>query len=232
MRVLVGTSGWNYDPWRGPFYPEDLAKTKWLGWYASRFPTVEINYSYYRIPTEKTLRDWAAGTPESFRFALKASQKITHEARLDDAGEVTTFFCERTRLLGEKLGPILFQLPPSLKKDAERLRTFLAGLPAGTRAAFEFRHASWFDEETWGTLRGAGAAVCVADSEDLETPLVATAPWGYLRLRREDYADADLDRWAERIRGAGWTEDVHVYFKHEDAARGPQLADALIARLG
>jgi len=232
MRLLAGTSGYNYDAWKGRFYPDDLPSSKWLAFYAERFPTVEINSTYYRIPAVKVFASWAAQTPDHFRFAIKASQRITHQARLKpEATDTTRFFLERTTALGTKLGPVLFQLPPNLKKDAPRLAAFVATLGTGTRAAFEFRHASWFDDEIYATLRAAGAALCIADSTDLATPLVATAPYGYLRLRREDYGEDDLDRWAGRIRDAGWTEEVFVYFKHEDEARGVELANGLARRL-
>lgn len=231
MRVLVGTSGYNYDTWKGPFYPEDLPAKKMLSFYATRFSTVEINYTFYRHPTAKTYEGWAAETPAGFSFALKASQRITHRARLKDAEEPVRFFCEGATALGDKRGPILFGLPPNLKKDLPRLQAFLATVPAGVRAAFEFRHPTWLDDETFAALREAGAALCVADSDDLETPCVATAPWGYLRLRKADYDPAALERWAGLVEGAGWAEEVFVYFKHEDEARGPALADALRAAL-
>lgn len=231
MRVLVGTSGYNYDTWKGRFYPEDLPAKKMLSFYATRFPTVEINYTFYRNPSVSTYEGWAGETPAGFSFALKASQRITHRARLKNAEEPTRFFCDGTRVLGDKRGPVLFGLPPNLKKDLPRLREFLATLPAGLPAAFEFRHPTWLDDETFGALREAGAALCVADAEELETPCVATAPWGYLRLRKPDYDAEAIATWAGRIRDAGWTGDVHVYFKHEDEARGPALADLLIAAI-
>ena len=232
MRLLAGTSGYNYDAWKGRFYPEELPSSKWLAYYAERFPTVEINSTYYRIPAAKVFTGWSAQTPDAFRFAVKASQRITHHARLKpEAADTTRFFLERAASLGAKLGPVLFQLPPNLKKDAARLAAFLTTLGAGTRAAFEFRHASWFDDEIYALLRASGAALCIADGEDLATPLVATAPYGYLRLRREDYGEVDLDRWAGRIRDAGWSEDVFAYFKHEDEARGVELATGLTRRL-
>ena len=230
MRLLVGTSGYNYDAWKGRFYPEGLPAKKWLAYYAERFATVEINYTFYRNPNRKTYENWAAETPPAFSFALKASQRITHRARLKEAAEPLQFFCDGSTALGDKRGPILFGLPPNLEKDLPRLQAFLTLLPNDVRAAFEFRHASWLDEETFATLRSAGAALCIADAAELETPCVATAPWGYLRLRREDYDDAALDRWADRIRAAGWTDDVLVYFKHEDEAKGPALAAALRSR--
>jgi uncharacterized protein YecE (DUF72 family) len=232
MRVLAGTSGYNYDVWKGPFYPEDLARAKMLAFYAGRFPTVEINYSFYRKPTRKALEEWARRTPEGFRFVLKGWQRVTHQARLREAGELVAAFCETARALDGKLGPILWQLPPNLKKDAARLRDFLGTLPADVRSAFEFRHESWFDDETYALLGEAGAALAVAESEELATPLVRTAPFGYFRLRREDYHRAALAAWASRIGAAGFTDDVYVFFKHEDEARGPALAAEFAALLG
>lgn len=231
MKVLCGTSGFQFDAWREHFYPDDLASNRMLEYYAERLPTVEINYTFYRLPTTKTLESWLAQTPPTFRFSLKASQRITHRARLKEAGESVVFFSERVKALGDRLGPVLFQLPPNLKKDADRLRAFLPSIPAGMRAAFEFRHESWFDDETFDLLKGAGAALCFAEDEKLETPAVRTAPFGYLRLRRAEYDDAALDAWAEKLRGLGFTEDVHVYFKHEEAAQGTKLAKAFAERM-
>ena len=224
MRVLAGTSGYNYEPWRGPFYPEDLPKTKMLAYYATRFETVEINYSFYRKPTAKILSGWAAQVPEGFRFALKAWQRITHHARLRESAELVSTFADAARALGPRLAPILYQLPPNLKADAVLLSDFLNQLPRDLPAAFEFRHASWFSDETFGALRDAGAALCVAESDELATPRVRTAPFGYLRLRKMEYDDAQLRSWAEWVRGAGFAQDVYAYFKHEDEARGPQFA--------
>jgi uncharacterized protein YecE (DUF72 family) len=223
VRALSGTSGYNY-AWRGTFYPEELPKTGMLSFYASRFPAVEINYSFYRRPTQKILEAWASQTPPSFRFALKSWQRITHQLRLKDAGEAVASFCEVASVLGPQLGPILFQLPPFFKKDAPVLREFLAQLPPSVRAAFEFRHASWFDDEIADALRSANAALCIADSEELTSPLWRTAPFGYFRLRRQDYDAAALSAWAQKIRGAGFEDDVFVFFKHEDRAKGTELA--------
>ncbi|HEX9578692.1 MAG TPA: DUF72 domain-containing protein, partial [Myxococcales bacterium] len=172
MSLLVGTSGYNYVAWRGSFYPEDLSSRKMLAYYAERFATVEINYSFYRKPTAKLLLGWAAQVPETFRFALKAWQRITHQKRLRDCADLVTAFCDAARALGPRLGPVLYQLPPNLKADVALLRDFLNQLPRDLKAAFEFRHQSWFAEETWQALRDAGAALCVAESEELATPLV------------------------------------------------------------
>ena len=226
MRVLIGTSGYSYKPWKGSFYPEDLPDAEMLRFYASRFPTVEINNTFYRMPTRSLLERWAEETPEEFRFVLKAPQKITHRERLR-ASDSLGYFFETASSMGRKLGPALFQLPPNFKKDGERLRGFLAALPAGRRSAFEFRHESWLDDETFTALREAGAALCAADTDETEATLLATADWGYLRLRRSDYSDVDLRAWAEKIRAQPWKE-AFVFFKHEEEGKGPKLAEALM----
>lgn len=235
MRVRVGTSGYSYKAWKGTFYPKDLPDAAMLGHYSSRLPTVEINNTFYRMPSKTVLTRWAGEVPASFSFVLKAPQRITHQRRLTaGAAPDVAYFLETAEVLGPRLGPLLFQLPPFLKKDAARLREFLALLPAGTRAAFEFRHASWFDDETYSVLRTAGATLCSADTDDSGddgAPVVPTASWGYLRLRRADYGDADLEAWVERIGAQPWDE-VFVFFKHEDAGKGPALAARLIDRLG
>jgi uncharacterized protein YecE (DUF72 family) len=230
MRVLCGTSGYNYEPWRGRFYPADLPKSKMLPYYASRFAAVEINYTFYRKPTEKLARGWAAQVPDGFRFSLKAWQRITHHARLREAEEMVASFSEAARALAEKLGPVLYQLPPNLKRDDALLGDFLDQLPRDVPCAFEFRHQSWFDDETFRALERAGAALCLAESEELATPRLRTAPFGYLRLRRPDYSEADLDGWAAWVRDAGFKKDVCAFFKHEDEAKGPQFAEAFARR--
>ncbi len=231
MKVHVGTSGYNYPAWRGRFYPERLPPKKMLAFYGEVFPTVEINYTFYRMPVPKSLEEWAVATPGNFRFALKASQRITHRNRLKDSAELVDYFCTTAAALGDKLGPILYQLPPNLKLDIGRLEAFLSQLAADSRSAFEFRHPSWFNDQVLDALRRAGACLCVADTDDLETPLERTAGFGYLRLRRPDYDAAALDTWAARIRNAGFSDDVFIYFKHEDEARGPALARDLMQRL-
>jgi uncharacterized protein YecE (DUF72 family) len=230
-RVLVGTSGFSYPSWRGAFYPEDLPASRCLAFYAERFGTVEINNTFYRMPTEKLLAGWAAQVPEGFRFALKAPQRITHQLRLRDAGEPASRFCALATTLGTRQGPLLFQLPPNLRADVPRLAAFLALLPAGVEAAFEFRHESWLADATYEALAARGAALCVAEGEALAAPVVATAPFGYLRLRREDYAPAEIDAWARRIAETRRWERVHVYFKHDDAGRAAAFARALLDRL-
>ena len=230
MRVRVGTSGYAYPEWKGTFYPEDLPASRFLAHYAERFDTVEINNTYYRLPNAKTVEGWAKGVPPGFSYSLKASQKITHFKRLKDTASEVEYLFRIAAGLGEHLGPILFGLPPNLKKDLPRLTDFLAALPAG-RSAFEFRHESWFSDDVYEALKKHGAALCVAEAEDLAVPLVATASWGYLRLRREDYADADMSVWADKIAAQPWDE-AFVYLKHEDAGKGPALARVLLDALG
>jgi uncharacterized protein YecE (DUF72 family) len=228
VSVRVGTSGYNYAEWKGSFYPEALAAAKMLPYYAARFPTVEINATFYRMPTAKTLAGWAAATPDAFVLALKAPQRLTHFARLRNVDEPLRVFCDTARTLGAKLGPLLFQLPPNFKKDADRLAETLFQLPPDLRCAFEFRHESWLAEDVYDLLRRRNAALCVADSETASTPLVATADFGYLRLRDEGYTDADLARWARTI--AELTDrwrDAFVYFKHEESGTGPAFARRL-----
>src|SRR2546422_2250857 len=227
VRPRVGTSGYNYEAWRGSFYPEDPPAKKMLGYYADRFDTVEINYSFYRKPAPKILEGWAAQVPERFRFALKAWQRITHQKRLRDVSELVSSFADAARALGPRLAPVLYQLPPNLKADVALLRDFLHQLPRDLRAAFEFRHESWFTDETFAALRDAGAALCVAESEELATPVVRTADFAYLRLRRLDYDEAALSKWADFAKAS--PGDVFVYFKHEDEARGPVFAQQFLA---
>ncbi len=231
-RVLVGTSGYNYPEWRGTFYPEKLATAKMLPYYAERFPTVEINYTFYRVPTEKLLAGWAAATPKSFTFTLKAPRRLTHDAKLQPSDDLLDVFCRTARTLGPKLATLLFQLPPTFKKDAGVLRAFLAQLPEGTRAALEFRHASWFDDEVFEALRSRNIALCVADSEKLHSPLEITADYAYFRLRDEGYQQADIETWAERIRTLKNVTEAFVYFKHEEQGLGPDFARRLMTALG
>ena len=228
MRVLTGTSGYSYKEWKGVFYPEDLPNDRMLAYYAERLGAVEINNTFYRMPSESLLASWAEQTPETFRFVLKASRRITHFKRLKDCESELEYFLETAVTLGERLGGLLFQLPPNFKKDAERLGAFLDTLPPRCRAAFEFRHESWFDDETWDLLSGhRGATLCVAETDpdtwwsDGESELPVTADWGYLRLRREDYTDDDLAAWAERVSRQEWAE-TYAFFKHESA--GPSHA--------
>jgi uncharacterized protein YecE (DUF72 family) len=226
MRVLAGTSGYSYREWKGSFYPEDLPASEMLRYYAERFPAVEINNTFYRMPRAEVLSGWAEQVPDGFRFALKASQRITHQKRLKEAGDAVDYFFRVATTLGDRLGPTLFQLPPNFAKDLPRLESFLSGLPPGSLAAFEFRHASWFDEPVFAVLRAQRVALCIAEDENLATPLEPTTDWGYLRLRRQDYGEEDLLRWAERIRMQPWRE-AYVFFKHEEEGKGPALAQAL-----
>jgi len=226
MQVLVGTSGYSYKEWKGTFYPEDLKAADMLRYYAERLTTVEINNTFYRMPKASVLENWAAQVGDSFVFVLKGSQRITHMKRLKDAGESVAYLFETAAVLGPKLGPVFFQLPPYLKKDTPRLRAFLDLLPADRSVAFEFRHESWFDEEVYEALRARGAALCAADTDesgDEGAPVVPTGGFGYLRLRRATYSDADLAAWAERVRGQAW-DRAFVFFKHEDAGKGPAMA--------
>ncbi len=231
-RFWIGTSGYNYPEWKGSFYPEKLPATRMLSYYADRFSTVEINYTFYRMPTEKLLTGWAGTTPEHFRFTLKAPRRITHDARLQQCEELVRAFCRAAQALGPKLGVLLFQLPPSFKKNLEVLDGFLEYLPPRTPAAFEFRHASWHDEEVFDRLRTRGLALCIADSERMTTPIEVTADYGYFRLRDGGYQEADIVRWAATIARCGATcRDSFVYFKHEEKGKGPALAQLLMKRL-
>jgi uncharacterized protein YecE (DUF72 family) len=231
--IWVGTSGYNYPEWKGTFYPADLSAAKMLPYYAARFPTVEINYTFYRAPTEKILDGWSRATPDPFKLTLKAPKRITHDARLRDCGDRVRQFLETAAVLGPKLGVLLFQLPPNLKKDLTLFDAFLEVFPPKVRATFEFRHPSWFDADVFDRLRARDLALCIADSEKLSTPVEMTASYGYFRLRDEGYAPADIERWAEVIAGAAaGREDTFVYFKHEDAGKGPEFGRALIEHLG
>ncbi|MGH9369848.1 MAG: DUF72 domain-containing protein, partial [Thermoanaerobaculia bacterium] len=223
MRLFVGTSGFSYKGWKGSFYPEDLPASEMLRYYAGRLSAVEINNTFYRMPRAEMLTHWAGQVPAGFVFVLKASQRITHQKRLKEAGDSVDYFFRAAAALGDRLGPVLFQLPPNLKKDLPRLTDFLANLPPGSRAAFEFRHASWFDEDVFEALRARGQALCVAEDEELATPLEATTDWGYARLRRQDYAREDLRRRAESYRSQPWRQ-LYAFFKHEEGATGPALA--------
>lgn len=229
--VYAGTSGWSYPSWKPKFYPAKLASAKFLGYYATRLNTVEVNYTFRAFPSEKMLTGWVAATPENFRFAVKAHQSITHIKRLQDSGENVARFVkalEPLRAAG-RLGPILFQLPPFLKCNAARLEAFLRELPQEVRAAFEFRHESWFCDEIFDLLRKANAALCEAESENIKTPPVQTADFAYLRLRREDYSPAARKQIAQRVAEVAAVGDAFVYFKHEDTPEGALYAEELLA---
>ena len=233
MAIWIGTSGYNYPVWKGSFYPETLPAAKMLPYYAERFPTVEINYTFYRTPNEKIVDGWNKATPDIYKLTLKAPKRITHDARLRDCGDRVRQFLETAATLGPKLGALLFQLPPNLKKDIALFDAFLDTFPPRVCAAFEFRHASWLDEEIYARLRARGLALCVADSERMETPVEITADYGYFRLRDEGYTPGDIARWAEVIRAASpRCRDIFVYFKHEAAGKGPEFGRMLAEQLG
>jgi uncharacterized protein YecE (DUF72 family) len=226
MQVLVGTSGYSYKEWKGSFYPEDLKNADMLRYYAERLGTVEINNTFYRMPRSSVLENWAAQVPEGFVFVLKGSQRITHMQRLKDAGESVDYLFKTAATLEEKLGPVLFQLPPYMKKDVPRLSDFLELLPHGRPVAFEFRHETWFDDEVYTVLRNKGVALCAADTDesgDRGAPVVPTGGFGYLRLRRAEYSDDALASWADKVRNQAW-DRAFVFFKHEDAGKGPAMA--------
>lgn len=221
--ILIGTSGYNYPEWKGSFYPADLPTTKMLPFYAGKFGTVEINYTFYRMPTSKIVTEWAAQVPAEFRFTLKAPKRITHDKRLRAAevSESVRAFVTAAAELGPRLGALLFQLPPNFKKDVPLLAEFLSLLPPKVTAAFEFRHDSWLDDHVYEALHARNVALCIADSETRDTPAITTADYAYLRLRDEGYQDADIERWADTARElATRCTDVFVYFKHEDEGKG------------
>jgi uncharacterized protein YecE (DUF72 family) len=232
--ILVGTSGYNYPEWKGSFYPADLPATKFLPYYASQFPTVEINYTFYRMPTPKIVAGWRAQVPAEFRFTLKAPKRITHDRRLRaaDVADSLQGFITAASELGPQLAALLFQLPPNFKKDLVVLNEFLSLLPPKTTAAFEFRNESWLVDDVYDALRARNIALCIADSEKRETPLVTTAGYAYLRLRDEGYGDAEIAQWTETARTLGETSsDVFVYFKHEDEGKGAAFGQHMMRRL-
>jgi uncharacterized protein YecE (DUF72 family) len=230
--IWIGTSGYNYPEWKGSFYPSDLPTAKMLPYYAERFPTVEINYTFYRMPNEKLLSGWAAQTPTPYKLTLKAPRRITHDNRLRNCGDLVRGFCQTAGTLGDKLGALLFQLPPNLKKDLTVFDAFLEDLPPKVCGAFEFRNASWLDEEVFDRLARRGLALCIADSEKMSTPVKITADYAYFRLRDEGYTPDDIARWADTITGAtADCRDVFVYFKHEEQGKGPELGALLRSHL-
>lgn len=231
MAAFVGTSGYNYPEWRGSFYPEKFPTSKMLAYYADRFDTVEVNYTFYRIPTPALLDGWAKGTPAAFKFTLKAPRRITHDSKLRHVEELTQNFCRTAQTLDSKLGVLLFQLPPTFKRDDAVLSEFLELLPEGTRAAFEFRHESWHDDAVFELLRRRNIALCIADSEKMSTPVVATASYTYFRLRDEGYQPADIERWAATVLEASAARDAYVYFKHEEQGKGPAFAALLVSAM-
>lgn len=230
--IRAGTSGFSYDEWKGSFYPEDLAKGDMLEYYAGRFGTVEINNTYYRMPNEGVLAVWAASVPDDFRFVLKANRRISHFKKLkDSAVEDMEYFWSQARTLDEKMGPVLVQLPGNFHRNVERLAGFLDALPDGVRAAFEFRHESWWDDDVYAALRDHDAALVIAQTDEYTTPLVPTAGWGYLRLRKEAYEPGEVEEWAAKAKDQDWAE-TYVFFKHEDEATGPKLAAEFMEAVG
>lgn len=224
MNLQVGTSGFSYKEWKGSFYPEDLPAKEMLPYYSSRLPAVEINNTFYRVPQKSMLENWRAQVPANFRFALKASQRITHFKRLKDVSAETNYFLEAAGVLEDRLGMVLFQLPPNMKKDLERLEAFLEILPTTIRATFEFRHPSWLEDDVLELLSKRNRALCISDTDEMPVSHIdKTADWGYLRLRRVQYSRRVLKEWVDRIRAQKWT-DTFVFFKHEDEATGPKLA--------
>jgi uncharacterized protein YecE (DUF72 family) len=228
MKLHVGTSGYSYKEWKGNFYPEDLPAKAMLSYYSRRLPAVEINNTFYRLPQPSMIENWKAQVPAQFRFSIKATQRITHIKRLNNVADETKYLLETAAGLEERLGVVLFQLPPNMKKDAGRLKPFLELLPADTSTAFEFRHETWFDEETFGLLREKDCALVVSDTDEKPlTEIISTASWGYLRLRRTAYEESDLTEWLKRVKDQKW-KDAFVFFKHEDEGVGPKLAAQFI----
>jgi uncharacterized protein YecE (DUF72 family) len=227
MNIHVGTSGWSYREWKGSFYPPDLPATDMLRFYASRFSTVEVNNSFYRTPSERVLAGWAEQVPPQFRFVMKASRRITHYSRLANADDSLGYFLRAVTPLGPRMGPTLFQLPPTLEKDLIRLQQFLERLPRRWPAAIEFRHGSWFEPPVYDLLRAYNVALVAVDAEGqaFEVPVVPTASWGYVRLRRADYDRSSLQEWSIRIQEQPWN-DAYVFLKHEEGSpKGPGAAE-------
>ena len=224
MKIFVGTSGYSYKEWKGKFYPEKISPKEMLRFYAARLNAVEINNTFYHMPTAPVLASWAEQVPEDFVFALKAPQVITHLKRLRDVGGETEYLFRTLSILDRKLGPVLFQFPPSFRAHRPQLQAFLALIPENVSGAFEFRHPSWFEAEILDLLGGKGLSLCLADTdEEPAQEIISTAPWGYLRLRRTDYTDADLSLWRDRILAQPW-EQAFVFYKHEGEAKGPEMA--------
>jgi uncharacterized protein YecE (DUF72 family) len=231
MAVIVGTSGYSYKEWKGSFYPADLPAAKMLPFYATHFGSVEINNTFYRMPDEKTVLKWASEVPDGFTFVLKAPQRITHHKRLAGAEDVVQYFLEVAAGLGPKLGPLLFQLPPNLRKDTDKLRAFLTLIPRPYRVALEVRHDSWLEDDVYAVLRERDVALCLSDTDEVADPdtlIVKTASWGYMRLRRAEYSDEQLAAWSRRIVAQSWA-DAYVFFKHEDEGKGPAFAKRFLA---
>ena len=231
MNLNVGTSGFSYKEWKGPFYPEKLPAKDMLRFYSGQLPAVEINNTFYRLPKREVIANWAEQVPETFRFSIKASRRITHFKRLKETDEVLEYLLAAVDVLGDRLGVVLFQLPPNFKKDMDRLAPFLEMLPGDVRAAFEFRNASWFDDEVYDALRAHGAALVVADTNEKDAEIISTAPFGYLRLRKDTYSDEKIAAWAQVVTDQEW-KDAFVFFKHEDAGGGPKMARKFLKAAG
>jgi uncharacterized protein YecE (DUF72 family) len=233
MKLHAGTSGFAFKEWKGSFYPADLKDDGMLGYYSSKFPTVEINNTFYRLPKEGVLQSWAAQVPEPFTFAIKASQRITHYARLKpECASAVEFLLKNTSSLASRLGPILFQLPPNLKKDTDRLRTFIDTLPTGRRYTIEFRHESWFEDDVFAALRERDIPLCITEQPEFSSPVVSTASWGYARLHRFDYDAPMLAAWAAKLAAQPWDE-AYVFFKHDEGiGSGPPAVGAFTAAFG
>jgi uncharacterized protein YecE (DUF72 family) len=230
MRAFIGTSGFSYKEWKGGFYPSDLPNKKMLGYYATRLAAVEINNTFYRMPKTELVAGWAAQVQEGFRFVLKAPQRITHRERLEGSEEALAAFLAAARVLGDKLGAVMFQLPPFFKKDVPKLAAFLALLPEDVPGAFEFRHPTWYADDVYDALRSKNVALVTGDADDSDKspPFVATANFGYLRLRAPEYTDEGLETWADTIAKQGWGS-AFVFLKHE--VLGPNYAEKLAAGL-
>jgi uncharacterized protein YecE (DUF72 family) len=228
MNLHVGTSGYSYKEWKGSFYPEKLPAKDMLPYYASRLPAVELNNTFYRLPQKSMVENWKDQVPENFRFSIKASQRITHFKRLKEVENETKYLLDTVSVLEDRLGVVLFQLPPNMKKDLPRLETFLDCLPPTTKAAFEFRHQTWMEDDVLELLKSKNHALCISDTDDLPvTHIDRTADWGYLRLRRVEYSESNLEEWLKRVRDQQWKE-AFVFFKHEDEGTGPRLAAEFI----
>jgi uncharacterized protein YecE (DUF72 family) len=231
MDLRCGTSGFSYAEWKGNFYPDAIAAEDMLGHYAGRLNAVEINNTFYRMPRSEVLQRWADAVPPDFRFVLKASRRITHQQRLADSKDSIDYLWDKALTLGPRLGPILFQLPPNMKLDLERLADFLKTLPDKASAAFEFRHDSWLDDRAYSLLQEHGHALCLSDTESGPAEeLIRTASWCYLRLRRDGYSDGELRGWLERLQ-QGEFERAYVFFKHEEGGAAPAMA-ARMQQLG
>lgn len=223
MKLYTGTSGYSYKEWKGNFYPEKLSDKKMLSYYAEHFSTVEINNTFYRMPKKEVLENWKEQVPADFKFILKAPKQITHITKLEDK-ETAEYFINVSKALGEKRGPLLFQLPPYSRKDLNKINRFCEIIPKDTLAAFEFRHQSWFDEESLLCLKQNNAALCLSDTdEEPVKEIPVTSEWGYLRLRKTDYSGKELSAWHQKIKDTGWKE-AYVFFKHEDEGKGPLFA--------